>query len=827
MKSNINELCNQLIEPNDLILPTDLEDLGITLCDEGICALKIFSKDPIPLSRLIPILNDFSFFVQNEVTFKLHDYYVTKVGLANHDEALLQNHKNNILEVLRQTLKGNLKSGKLFTLVYRENFCKRGILLMRSFVSYIDEIVEEFHETLLVDTLVANPLISRYFLDYFLTKFQPRLSDREQRMQLHRRQIDEAFKEVSNINDDRVLKYFYKLLQSFTRTTFFNDPQSDTFGHKIDLTNLKAHLRGIQPSIESFVYAPDLRGTHLRISKISRGGIRWSKRKKGFRQEIKSLMATQEAKNAIIIPNGAKGGFVILKDSINKAEFENYYTRFISTLLDLVDNQKEHTSYHPDGIICYDDFDSYFVVAADRGTASMSGVANRIAKKRNFWLGDAFASGSETGYHHKKLGITAKGAIKASQRHFIEKGIDFYTQTISVVGVGSMSGDVFGNGLIETPHFKLIGAISHNEIFIDPNPDIYVAYEERKRLFYTTSGSWHEYDPTKISQGGGVFKRSDNTIPLSAEIQALIGTDHDFMNGEELAQALLKLDVDLLYFGGIGTYVKSSSESNLTIGDKENEYVRIDANELNAYAICEGANLALTMQARIDYALMGGHINLDSIDNAAGVSTSDHEVNFKILLNLAKERGKIDENERIQLLHSATDFVVDRVLEENALQSLAISKDMQRSHNNIKDFKKTVRVLESELESFHRTLFLIPTERNFFEVVDDEGQIVRPILATLLLYSKIFIQNFLLSSELIQHETMQSYLFDYFPASYRDRFKEEILAHPLKDRIIATTFSNYLIDTYGSTLVKRYDELGEMKFIEKLAWYNSNKKENS
>ena len=819
-------ICDKLILPSDLTLPSDLNPtLDLKICDELSCSMKIFSSSHIPISRIIPILGDFGFIVISEVTFEIDGIFITKLDMDNSGEGLLHKHSKNIKSVLLASLKGDLKSGRLFELVYREDFCKRGVLLFRSFVAYLKQLVEEFNERDLVDCLVKYPTISGEFLDYFLIKFDPSISDREAKIERSSNRVSEHFKDVQNISDDRVLKLVFKFLKSISRTNFFKNDES--ISHKIELKDLKKHLRGIQPNIEAFVYSNDLVGVHQRVSKICRGGIRWSNRVEDFRVEVKSLMATQEAKNAVIVPKGAKGGFIILKENLSKEEFETYYKRFINALLDLVDNQEDGKIIHPKDMICYDGYDSYFVIAADRGTSSMSDVANSISKERGFWLKDAFASGSSTGYHHKKLGITAKGAIRSAQRHFIEKDVDFYKEPISVVGVGSMSGDVFGNGMLESNKFRLVAAISHDEIFIDPSPDLEEAFNERKELFLTKRGKWSDYNESKISKGGGVFKRSAKSITLTPQIIDLLHTSQTAMSGEELAKEILKLRVDLLYFGGIGTYVKSSDESNLALGDKENEYVRVNANEIKAYAICEGANLALTMAARIEYALNGGHINLDSIDNSAGVDTSDHEVNFKIVLNSALTKGKINENQRVQLLHSVSDFVVEKVLDTNYNQALCISQDQTRSSENLKSFKKVVRILESKMDIFRRHYFLIPKERDFSEIVDDDGKIVRPILATLMLYAKIFLQDILLGSSLIKDPSYERYLMEYFPKEFRDRFKEEIINHPLRSEIISMMIANEIINENGVSFLVDYDALGKEKFIQKLDRYNGASKENN
>jgi len=829
MQQKLQSVCDQLISEKDLVLSEAIlaelksEDITALICEDAKCEIKIYSKNRFAISEIIPILGDFGFVTMSEITYEAsyHDktVYITKLILEAEADGKLVAHQNNIKDLLIKSLQGEISSGKLFELVYLEDFCARGVLLFRAFISYAEQLILEFNQKSLEDCIVRYPQISGLFLAYFVAKFDPELREHEKRTQKVAKQIEEALKEVENISDDRVLKLIFEILESIVRTNYFSSSQ--TLALKIDVSNLREHLKGIQPHIETFVYAHDMSGTHLRISNVCRGGLRWSNRLEDFRVEVKSLMTTQEAKNSVIVPKGAKGGFVIFKDDseITPEIFKGYYTRFINALLDVVDNQKEGEVYHDKNIVAYDGDDSYFVVAADRGTSSMSDTANQIARDRGFWLDDAFASGSSTGYHHKKLGITAKGAIKASQRYFIEKGVDFYKEPISIVGVGSMSGDVFGNGLLESEQFTLIGAISHDEIFIDPSPNVKIAYKERKRLFEMKRGKWSQYDVKKISQGGGVFKRASKSIVLSEEIKTLLGTKKSAMSGEVLSRELLKLSVDMLYFGGVGTYVKSSYESNISLGDKENEFVRIDADEINAFCVCEGANLALTMQARIDYALSGGKINLDSVDNSAGVDTSDHEVNLKILLNSLKSKSLMSEEERNSTLQGISDYVVSSVLWTNYLQSLSISLDKVRSVKKLDAFKQSLVVLESHMEVFKRSSFNIPKERDFDEVLDERGEIVRPVLATMTLYAKIFLQDILNEGTLYHDSFFDRYLFKYFPKSFVSIYEEEIYAHPLKKEIISMIIANKIINNAGVTFIADYNERGKENFLGKIKAY--------
>jgi len=449
----------------------------------------------------------------------------------------------------------------------------------------------------------------------------------------------------------------------------------------------------------------------------------------------------------------------------------------------------------------------------------MSDEANLISLKRGYWLKDAFASGGSYGYHHKRLGITAKGALKSAERFFKEIGKDLYEDEISVVGIGSMKGDVFGNGMIASDKFKLIGAVSHSEVFIDPDPNPLISYKERLRLFNEKKG-WSFYDKKKISKGGGVFKRDEKDIKLSFEIKNLLGIKQDIVNGEELAKALLRAKVDMIYNGGVGTYFKAFDEENISIGDKINEFVRVDARDIRAFCVCEGGNLGFTQRGRIEYAKKGGRINLDSIDNCAGVNISDHEVNLKILLNSLVEKGVLNWEERNKQLALLTDQIVNSVLWTNYFQPLAISLDEIRSINSLDDFQKSIYVLENNLSFFRRVYFKIPQNSDFEEVLDKNGSILRPVLATLLLYSKIFLKNILLESDFLDKEAaFEKFLFKYFPKSFASVYEDEIKEHYLRKEIIATMIANEIINFFGSSFISDFEKLGKEKFLLKIKAY--------
>ncbi len=829
-QNSIENACTQLLEKDDLIIPKDIKDrlktksVGVTIHEEK-PKIMIYSKRELVLSEIIPILSNLEFTVLNEVSFFVKDdgkdIFIEKLNIKVEDREKLKLHKHNIKTLIEHALtKKILDHCKLFALVYREDFNIREILFVRTFLSYVDQLVAAFNKDKMIDTVVKYSDITRAFLDYFKVKFDPEFKgDRSLSLKEYESKIEESFKKVLHINEDRVLKLFFKVLQNTVRTNYFL--RGSAISIKVDFSSLKQHLKGIQPSIEIFVYSQRFNGTHLRMGKISRGGIRWSDRYEDFRMEIKSLMIAQEGKNAVIIPKGAKGGFVIYKsrDEVPKEEFKKYYVTFINSLLDLVDNKLQNKIVKDERIIAYDSEDPYFVVAADRGTSNMSDVANEISLKRGYWLKDAFASGGSYGYHHKKLGITARGALKSAERFFLERGVDIYEDEITVVGIGSMKGDVFGNGMLLSDKFKLLGAISHSEVFVDPSPDPKVSFEERKRLFYSENPSWNGYDKKKISKGGGVFRRDEKEIKLSDEIKKLLKTKRDVLSGEELARELLKVKADMIYVGGVGTYFKASDEENISIGDKINEFVRIDAKDIKAFCVCEGGNLGFTQRARMEYAKNGGKINLDSIDNSAGVNISDHEVNLKILLNTLVEKGVLREDEKNETLLKLTDQVVNSVLWSNYFQPLTISLDEIRSKKSKDEFIKTIHVLEENLEFFDRIDFKIPPDNEMEEILND-GAIIRPVLSTLLLYSKIFLKNILNESDLIEREpAFGKFLLKYFPKSFASVYEDEIKEHHLKKEIASMMIANEIINFSGSSFIADFDKNEKEKFLLKIKSY--------
>ncbi len=831
MPNQIQQICNQLIKADDLLLSAETtaalqtDEIAIEINDTP-PIIKIFSRRKLTLSDIIPIMHDFGFGVANEISFVLDHpetdkLFITKLYLDIEKHTLLKQHAKNISDILLYALKSAKKeSCKLFSLAYYEDFCLHSILLFRTITHYENQLVPEFNIPKILMTLTRYHAITKQFFAYFDSKFNPNHKSRKKAQQAISEQIETMFKSVQESDDDRILKLFFKILEHMLRTNYYLYKESIVI--KIDVDALKSHLKGVQPKIEAYVYHRSYRGTHLRMGKVARGGLRYSSRTDDYRQEIKSLMAAQEGKNAVIIPSGAKGGFIIdiPKKELKMEEFTHYYSAFIDALLDVVDNKKENKIIRDKRIVAYDDEDTYFVVAADRGTSNMSDTANAIARKRGFWIDDAFASGGSNGFHHKKLGITAKGALKSVERFFIEKGINFYEQPVTVVGIGSMGGDVFGNGMIASKQFRLVGAISHDEIFVDPDPDPEISYLERKRLFDGPQHKWSDYDPKKISRGGGVFKRNDREIQLNETLQNFLKTKKTSISGEEMASMLLRLPVDMLYNGGVGTYIKASEESNLEVGDKENEYVRVDADQVRAFCICEGGNLGLTQKARYEYALNGGKIHLDSIDNAAGVNTSDHEVNLKIILNTLVEKDFITAEKKHETLKTLTPHVVNSVLWTNYHQALCIALDRKRSADDIDAFVRVINLLERHLDVFRRRYFDLPKDIDLDEIIDKKGYMIRPVLAVILLYAKIFLKKILNESNLYEDTAFfQKYLFKYFPREFVTLYEDAVLSHPLKKEIISMIIANKIIDQHGATFLSDYEELGAEKFLLKIKAY--------
>jgi glutamate dehydrogenase len=826
------QACLQILRNDDLILSDaiakELADHPFTAefieDEEGVLYLKIYGREHFMLTQIVPLLKNIGLTVHSEISYDIprgeEKVYVSRYRIGNENLDEIRRTKANILGLLKRMLCcPRVENTPLLHLTLLENLSPRELELLAALLDFENQLVLAFNAVTITNVFLKHHEAVRAILGYFYVKFNPSLKRRKSEMAKCEKRIEALLRPITHITEDLVVRMFYEIVRKMVRTNYFLD--KETIAFKVHTDEIESRLEGLQPRIEAFVHHYRLSGVHLRMGRVSRGGIRWSDRFEDYRVEVRSLMLTQEGKNAIIVPSGAKGGFIIRmpREEITKEAFREFYELYIDALLDLVDNQEEGRTLVDPKIVRYDEDDIYFVVAADKGTAHMSDTANAIAIKRGFWLGDAFASGGSKGYSHKELGITAKGALRSVERFFIEEGVNFYETPVTVVGIGSMNGDVFGNGMLQSRKFKLVAAFSHSEIFIDPDPDPEISYRERERLFRAAKGGWGAYDAKKISEGGGVFKRDEKAIPLSPQMQKMFHTNRTAMSGEELVRAVLRLKADMLFNGGVGTYVKASWESNLDVGDKANENVRVDASELRVRAVCEGGNLGFTLPARIEFAKSGGFINLDAIDNSAGVNTSDYEVNLKITLGSLVRKGQLDEESRLETLRHQAEMVVNRVLWTNYHQSLAISLDVLRSRNDLVPFLQAISLLERELPVFSRKQFHIPKDEKIEGVLDGEGGLVRPVLGTLLSYTKIFLKKLLLESELLDDSFAQEYLLKYFPKSFSTIYEDEILEHPLRREIAATVMANRVINNAGVTFISDYDELGAERFVHKIKSY--------
>jgi glutamate dehydrogenase len=658
--------------------------------------------------------------------------------------------------------------------------------------------------------LAGNALIARNLLRLFARQLEPGAGaphGSERLIETIRASLDA----VKSLDEDRILRAYLNVIMATLRTNFY---QTDaTGGHKAYLA-FKLDPQRIpdlplpRPRFEIFVYSPRVEALHLRMGFVARGGIRWSDRREDFRTEVLGLMKAQNVKNTVIVPVGAKGGFVVKRppavpDELGREVIYCYRT-FMRGLLDLTDNIVAGRVVTPPRVVRRDGDDPYLVVAADKGTASFSDIANAISAEYNFWLGDAFASGGSAGYDHKKMGITARGAWECVKRHFRELGLDIQKQDFSVAGIGDMSGDVFGNGMLLSPHIRLQAAFNHQHVFIDPDPDPRRSHAERARLFRLPRSTWEDYDRSKLSRGGGIYPRSSKTIALSPQAQSLLGLGAG-ATPQDVIRAILKMPVDLLWNGGIGTYVKAREESQLEIGDRANDGVRINGSELRAKVVGEGGNLGFSQRGRIEYALLGGRLNTDFIDNSAGVNTSDVEVNIKILLNPLVQAGKLRQGERDRLLVRMTDAVAELVLRNNYLQSQSLSTLELHSPARIAEYQHLIRALERTGE-LNRAIEFLPDDEQLAERRKRGTGLTRPELAVMLAYGKIWLNHHLLESDVPEDPYLSHELSRYFPAPVRERFAAAIARHRLRREIIVTATTNSLVNRMGPTFVQRAQE---------------------
>ena len=780
--------------------------------------LRLFQwQTAIPLSDVMPMLENMGLRANNEfphkITLNNQFIWISDFSVVyDKPEFDINKVKSLIQDAFINIRAGFAENDGFNKLILSASLNWREIIILRAYVKYLRQIGFRFSQPYIEKTLSNQPAVARDLVDLFLVLHNPAGHNKEKNLaeQIEKRILQEL-EAVTSLDEDRILRRLLALIKATLRTNYF---QKSADGKHKDYLSLKLDSHAIpdmplpKPMYEIFVYATRFEGIHLRNAKVARGGIRWSDRLEDFRTEILGLMKAQKVKNSVIVPSGAKGGFVLKAVSSQttreplKQEVVNCYTSFISGLLDLTDNIVNNKYVHPENIVCYDDFDPYLVVAADKGTATFSDTANAISKKYSFWLGDAFASGGSTGYDHKKMGITARGAWESVKRHFRECDIDLTKSIITVAGIGDMSGDVFGNGMIYSKRIKLVAAFDHRHIFIDPDPDPEVSYYERVRLFNLPASSWEDYNAKLISKGGGVFKRSQKSISLTQQMKKVLAVEDSSLSPLGLIRAILKAPVDLLFNGGIGTYVKSSRESQADVGDRTNDYCRVNGDDLRCRVVGEGGNLGFTQLGRVEYALKGGLINTDFIDNSAGVDCSDHEVNLKILLDNEIHNGKLNYDKRNEFLASMTQEVSDLVLTDNYFQALVMSFASFHSNKNINLHASYLKELET-LGVLDREVEFLPSEKEILARKAAEQGFTRPELAVLLAYSKIYIKQEILKSTLPEDPYLKQSIETAFPLAVRKKYQSAMQDHRLHRDIIATQLSNHIINEMGITFVYR------------------------
>ncbi|MFD6925875.1 NAD-glutamate dehydrogenase [Streptomyces sp. NPDC059944] len=791
---------------------------------------KIYrTGEQVSLSAVLPALNRMGVEVTDERPYELrcsdrttawiYDFGLRlPKSLTGNGDYLGDDGRERFQKAFAATWTGQAENDGFNALVLSAGLNWRQSMVLRAYAKYLRQAGSTFSQDYMEDTLRNNVHTTRLLVSLF----EARMSPERQRAGVELtdallEELDAALDQVASLDEDRILRSFLHLIKATLRTNFFQKTADGTphayVSMKFDPTAIP-DLPAPRPAFEIWVYSPRVEGVHLRFGKVARGGLRWSDRREDFRTEILGLVKAQMVKNTVIVPVGAKGGFVAKQLPDPSADRDAWlaegirsYRTFISALLDITDNLVAGEIVPPADVVRHDEDDTYLVVAADKGTATFSDIANEVAESYDFWLGDAFASGGSAGYDHKKMGITARGAWESVKRHFRELGVDTQSQDFTVVGVGDMSGDVFGNGMLLSEHIKLVAAFDHRHIFIDPDPVAETSYAERRRLFELPRSSWADYDTGLISAGGGVFPRSAKAIPVNAHIREALGIESKVakMTPADLMRAILQAPVDLLWNGGIGTYVKSSAESNAEVGDKANDAIRVDGAELRVKVVGEGGNLGLTQLGRIEFAQHGGKINTDAIDNSAGVDTSDHEVNIKILLNAVVANGDLTVKQRNKLLAEMTDEVGALVLRNNYAQNTAIANALAQSPSMLHAQQRFMRTLVRE-GHLDRALEFLPSERQIRERLTAGQGLTGPETAVLLAYTKITVSVDLLATSLPDDPYLQSLLHAYFPTALRDRFREQIEGHALSREIVTTVLVNDTVNTGGTSFLHRLRE---------------------
>ncbi len=841
-----SEVYKQAVSPaeaiNDIAVIKELSDDSVKLVfsqgdEHGLAQLTWFlGGRTASLSQLLPMLQSMGVVVLEErpftVTrpdglpvwiyqFKIQPHPTIPVPATDEER---QAGAQRFADAVTAIWQGRVEVDRFNELVMRAGLTWQQVVLLRAYAKYLRQANFPYSQSYIESVLNEHPSTARSLVALFEALFHPKPAGSGRDAQTAAAAVAADIDALVSLDTDRILRAFASLVQATLRTNYFVTREGSARSRDVLSVKLNAQLIDElplpRPKFEIFIYSPRVEGVHLRFGPVARGGLRWSDRRDDFRTEILGLVKAQAVKNAVIVPVGAKGGFVVKRPPLPtgeaaadrdaaRAEGVACYQLFISGLLDVTDNVDHATKavHPPPQVVRRDGDDAYLVVAADKGTATFSDIANDVAKSYGFWLGDAFASGGSVGYDHKAMGITAKGAWEAVKRHFREIGVDTQTEDFTVVGVGDMSGDVFGNGMLLSKHIRLIAAFDHRHIFLDPNPDSRTSWVERQRMFDLPRSSWDDYDKSLISEGGGVYSRDQKAIPISAQVRDALGIDGDVteMAPPNLMRAILQAPVDLLFNGGIGTYIKAESESDADVGDRANDPVRVNGHQVRAKVIGEGGNLGVTARGRVEFDLSGGRINTDAMDNSAGVDCSDHEVNIKILIDSLVTAGKVDAEERTSLLESMTDEVGWLVLKDNEDQNDLMGTSRANAASLLPVHADQIKYLVAE-RGVNRELEALPSEKEIARRTEAGLGLTSPELATLMAHVKLALKEDLLNTELPDQDVFASRLPAYFPKPLRERFTPEIRGHQLRREIVTTMLINDMVDTAGISYAFRLAE---------------------
>ncbi len=783
--------------------------------DETSLRMKLYSRNKaISPSDALPVVENMGLKVLAEKPYKvqtsskscawIHDFNMqTRDGTEIDTEQISDIFQNAFLKVWS----GDAENDGFNQLVINAGLSWREVATLRGYSKYLRQIGIRYSEPYMIECLIDNQNVSRSIVELFKARFDPELDEKQRQDNMTKLQteLEAGLEEVSNLDDDRILRSFINLVDASLRTNYFQTADDGSakpyISFKFDPSKIN-NLPLPRPMFEIFVYSPRVEAVHLRGGRVARGGLRWSDRREDFRTEILGLVKAQLVKNAVIVPTGSKGGFFVKRPPIGgdrNAQLEEgiaCYKIFMSGLLDITDNIVKGEIVPPKSVVRHDEDDPYLVVAADKGTATFSDIANGVARDYGFWLDDAFASGGSVGYDHKGMGITARGAWESVKRNFRELGHDTQSQPFTTIGIGDMMGDVFGNGMLLSRKTKLVGAFNHMHIFLDPDPDPEKSFKERERMFNLSRSSWMDYNKKLISKGGGIFERSAKSIKLTPQIQTLLDTSAEQLTPNELINTMLKAPVDLIWNGGIGTYVKSSMESHDDASDRANDSLRVNGNELRCKVIGEGGNLGVTQLGRVEFCQNGGKCYTDFIDNSAGVDTSDHEVNIKILLNEVVENGDMTVKQRNNLLADMTDTVADLVLADNYDQTQAISIERTKTLNHVKEHARFIQMLEKS-GSLNRELEFLPSDEILKEYAASKRGLTAPEISVLLAYSKIHIYDILLDSDVPDDDFLRNVVEQYFPETLVKKYRSTIAEHRLRREIVATYITNKMVNQAG------------------------------